>query len=107
MAQTCIPNYNVMGLAKASLEANVRHMANAMVPEGVRVNAISAVQSVPWRPPESRFPENAGTLRSGYPIRRTVTIEDVGLCGIPCALTFPQESPVKWFTLTAASTSLQ
>lgn len=41
-AERAIPNYNVMGLAKASLEANVRYMANAMGPEGVRVNAISA-----------------------------------------------------------------
>lgn len=40
-AERAIPNYNVMGLAKAS-EANVRYMANAMGPEGVRVNAISA-----------------------------------------------------------------
>lgn len=45
-AERAIPNYNVMGPAKASLEANVRYMANAMGPEGVRVNAISAGQSV-------------------------------------------------------------
>ncbi len=37
-----VPNYNVMGMAKASLEANVRYMAVAMGPEGMRVNAISA-----------------------------------------------------------------
>ena len=41
-AERAIPNYNVMGLAKASLEANVRFMANAMGKEGIRVNAISA-----------------------------------------------------------------
>lgn len=50
-AERAIPNYNVMGLAKASLEANVRYMANAMGPEGVRVNAISAGQSARWRRP--------------------------------------------------------
>ena len=37
-----LPNYNVMGLAKASLEANVRYMAASLGPEGTRVNAISA-----------------------------------------------------------------
>ncbi len=37
-----MPNYNVMGLAKASLEANVRYMAANLGPEGIRVNAISA-----------------------------------------------------------------
>ena len=36
-----LPNYNVMGLAKASLEANVRYMAASLGPEGTRVNAIS------------------------------------------------------------------
>ncbi len=53
-AERAIPNYNVMGLAKASLEANVRYMANAMGPEGVRVNAISAGPIVLWRPPVSK-----------------------------------------------------
>ena len=37
-----LPNYNVMGLAKASLEANTRFLAAAMGPDGIRVNAISA-----------------------------------------------------------------
>ena len=37
-----VPNYNVMGLAKASLEANVRYMARSLGPRGIRVNAISA-----------------------------------------------------------------
>jgi enoyl-[acyl-carrier protein] reductase I len=41
-AERAIPNYNVMGLAKASLEANVRYMATALGREGIRVNAISA-----------------------------------------------------------------
>jgi len=41
-AARAIPNYNVMGVAKASLEANVRYMAAALGPEGTRVNAISA-----------------------------------------------------------------
>ncbi len=41
-AERAIPNYNVMGLAKASLEANVRYLAQALGPEGTRVNAVSA-----------------------------------------------------------------
>ncbi len=41
-AERCVPNYNVMGLAKASLEANVRYLAQALGHEGIRVNGISA-----------------------------------------------------------------
>lgn len=41
-ADRAVPNYNVMGLAKASLEANVRYLAASLGPEGIRVNAISA-----------------------------------------------------------------
>jgi enoyl-[acyl-carrier protein] reductase I len=41
-AVRALPGYNVMGLAKASLEANVRYMAQSLGPEGIRVNAISA-----------------------------------------------------------------
>ncbi len=41
-AVRAIPNYNAMGLAKASLEATVRYMAQALGPEGIRVNAVSA-----------------------------------------------------------------
>ena len=37
-----VPNYNVMGLAKASLEANVRYLAACLGPEGIRVNGLSA-----------------------------------------------------------------
>jgi enoyl-[acyl-carrier protein] reductase I len=41
-AERYIPSYNVMGLAKASLEANVRYLANSLGPKGIRINAISA-----------------------------------------------------------------
>ncbi len=41
-AEKAVPNYNVMGLAKASLEANVRYLANSLGPKGIRVNGISA-----------------------------------------------------------------
>lgn len=78
-AERAIPNYNVMGLAKASLEANVRYMANAMGPDGVRVNAISAG---PIRTLASSgikdFKRMLKYCESVTPIRRTVTTEDVG-----------------------------
>ena len=49
-ALRAIPNYNVMGIAKASLEANVRYMAAAMGAEkGIRVNAVSAGAIKPWQ----------------------------------------------------------
>ncbi|MFU8798202.1 MAG: enoyl-ACP reductase, partial [Gammaproteobacteria bacterium] len=41
-AERAVPAYNVMGVAKASLEANVRYLANSLGPKGIRVNAISA-----------------------------------------------------------------
>ncbi|CAJ0991764.1 enoyl-ACP reductase FabI [Pantoea sp. Nvir] len=78
-AERAIPNYNVMGLAKASLEANVRYMANSMGPEGVRVNAISAG---PIRTLAASGIKNFRRMlahsEAVTPIRRTVTIDDVG-----------------------------
>lgn len=78
-AERAIPNYNVMGLAKASLEANTRYMANAMGPQGVRVNAISAG---PIRTLAASGIKNFKKMLSYYesvtPIRRVVTIEDIG-----------------------------
>src|SRR5437773_604511 len=74
-----IPGYNVMGLAKASLEANVRFLAADLGPQGVRVNAISAgpiktlaAAGIPgFRKMLSRVAEVA-------PLRRNVTLEDGG-----------------------------
>ncbi|AIN47213.1 enoyl-ACP reductase FabI [Candidatus Palibaumannia cicadellinicola] len=78
-AERAIPNYNVMGLAKASLEANTRYMANAMGPQGVRVNAISAG---PIRTLAASGIRNFKKMLSYYesvtPIRRLVTIKDIG-----------------------------
>ena len=68
-AERAIPNYNVMGLAKASLEANVRYMANAMGPEGIRTLAASGIKN---------FRKMLAHCEAVTPIRRTVTIEDVG-----------------------------
>ncbi|SES66710.1 Enoyl-[acyl-carrier-protein] reductase [NADH] [Nitrosomonas marina] len=74
-----MPNYNVMGLAKASLEANVRFMASSLGPKGIRVNAISAG---PIKTLAAAGIGNFGKLL-GYtekvsPLRRNVTIEEVG-----------------------------
>ena len=74
-----MPNYNIMGLAKASLEANVRYMASSLGPEGIRVNAISA------GPIRTLAASGIAGMRdflthveSTSPLRRNVTIEEVG-----------------------------
>ncbi|MEZ5458668.1 MAG: enoyl-ACP reductase [Steroidobacteraceae bacterium] len=74
-----IPSYNVMGLAKASLEANVRFLAADLGPQGIRVNGISA------GPIKTLAAAGIGGLRKMLsrvaevaPLRRNVTLEDVG-----------------------------
>jgi enoyl-[acyl-carrier protein] reductase I len=78
-AERLIPNYNVMGLAKASLEANVRYMAGALGPEGIRVNAVSAG---PIRTLAAagiaNFREMLSKGERAAPLRKNVTIEEVG-----------------------------
>jgi enoyl-[acyl-carrier protein] reductase I len=74
-----MPNYNVMGLAKASLETNVRFMASSLGSKGIRVNAISAG---PIKTLAAAGIGNFGKLL-GYtervsPLRRNVTTEEVG-----------------------------
>ncbi len=78
-AERSIPNYNVMGLAKASLEANVRFLAADLGPGGTRVNAISA------GPIKTLAAAGIGGFRKMLshvaevaPLRRNVTLEDVG-----------------------------
>ena len=74
-----IPNYNVMGVAKASLEANVRYLADSMGPEGIRVNGISAG---PIRTLAasgiSGFKSMLDEAEKSVPLRRNVTIDEVG-----------------------------
>jgi enoyl-[acyl-carrier protein] reductase I len=74
-----VPNYNVMGLAKASLEANVRYLAGALGPEGTRVNAISAG---PIRTLAAAgigdFRKMLDHVQSNAPLRKNVTIDEVG-----------------------------
>ncbi|MEN9726458.1 MAG: hypothetical protein RL434_824 [Pseudomonadota bacterium] len=74
-----MPSYNVMGLAKASLEANVRYMAESLGPEGVRVNAISAgpirTLAASGIKDMRKFLDH---VEKNAPLRRNVTIEEVG-----------------------------
>ena len=74
-----VPNYNVMGVAKASLEANMRYLADSLGPEGTRVNAISAG---PIRTLAasgiSGFKGMLSEAEKKNPLRRNVTIEEVG-----------------------------
>jgi len=73
------PNYNVMGIAKAALEASVRYLANDFGPQGIRVNAISAgpIRTLAaagvsgFKTMYRRFSEFA-------PLRQNITIEDIG-----------------------------
>jgi len=74
-----LPNYNVMGLAKASLEANTRFLAAAMGPDGIRVNAISAG---PIKTLAASGVKNFRKMLTSYanraPLRRAVTTLEVG-----------------------------
>jgi enoyl-[acyl-carrier protein] reductase I len=74
-----MPNYNVMGLAKASLEANTRFMAHSLGPQGIRVNAISAG---PIRTLAASgigdFKKLLNYVAESSPLKRNVTIEQVG-----------------------------
>ncbi len=74
-----VPNYNTMGLAKASLEASVRYLAASLGDKGVRVNAISAG---PIRTLAASGIKGFGKIldfvAANSPLRRNVTIDDVG-----------------------------
>ena len=78
-AVRAIPNYNVMGPAKASLEANVRFLAADLGPEGTRVNGISAGPIKTLAAAGiSGFRSILSHVAAKTPLRRTVTTEDVG-----------------------------
>ena len=78
-ATRSIPSYNVMGLAKASLEANVRFLAADLGPQGIRVNAISAgpIKTLAAAG-VSGFRKMLGQVARIAPLRRNVSTEDVG-----------------------------
>ncbi len=74
-----VPNYNVMGLAKASLEANVRYLAGALGPEGIRVNAVSAGPIKTLAAAGiGGFGKILQFVAANAPLRRNVTIDEVG-----------------------------
>ena len=82
-AEKVIPHYNVMGVAKAALEASVKYLANDLGPEGIRVNALSA------GPIKTLAASGIGDFRYilkwnelNSPLRRNVTIDDVGGAGL-------------------------
>jgi len=78
-AEKVVPHYNVMGVAKAALEASTRYLANDLGPENIRVNAISAgpIQTLAARGiGDFNYILKWNQLNS--PLRRNVTIEDVG-----------------------------
>ena len=82
-AERVMPHYNVMGVAKAALEASVRYMAMDLGPKNIRVNAISA------GPIKTLAASGIGDFRYilkwnelNSPLRRNVTIEDVGKSGL-------------------------
>jgi enoyl-[acyl-carrier protein] reductase I len=74
-----IPSYNVMGLAKASLEANVRFLAADLGPQGIRVNGISAgpIKTLAAAG-VAGFRKMLSRVAEASPMRRNVSIEDVG-----------------------------
>lgn len=78
-AERAVPNYNVMGLAKASLEANVRYLANSLGPRGIRVNGISAG---PIRTLAASGISDFRKMLSHHeqitPLRQNTTLEQVG-----------------------------
>jgi len=78
-AERVLQNYNVMGLAKASLEANVRYMATSLGPKGIRVNAISAgpIRTLAAAGIKS-FRAMLDYNQRNTPMRRNVTIDEVG-----------------------------
>ncbi len=78
-AERTMPNYNVMGLAKASLEANVRYMAQTLGPDGIRVNAISAGPIKTLAAAGiADFRKLLDHVEKNAPMRRNVTIDEVG-----------------------------
>ena len=78
-SQRAFPSYNVMGLAKASLEANVRYMAQSLGRHNIRVNAISAgpIKTLAAAGIGS-FSKLLSIAEKTAPLQRNVTIEEVG-----------------------------
>ncbi len=95
-SEKVIPHYNVMGVAKAALDASVKYLANDLGPENIRVNAISA------GPIKTLAASGIGDFRyimqwneMNSPLRRNVTIEDVGGSGLYLLSDLPLALQVK------------
>ena len=82
-AEKVVPRYNVMGVAKAALEASVRYLANDLGPKGIRVNAISAG---PIKTLAARGISGMGDMLKGHadraPLQRNVEVSEVGSAGV-------------------------
>jgi len=78
-SQMVVANYNTMGLAKASLEASVRYLANSVGPKGIRCNGISAgpIKTLAASGIKG-FGKILDFVETNAPLRRNVTIDDVG-----------------------------
>ncbi|MGE4169780.1 MAG: enoyl-ACP reductase [Candidatus Margulisiibacteriota bacterium] len=81
--ERAVPNYNIMGVAKAALEASVRYLAQEMGPDGIRVNALSA------GPVKTLAAKGIGGFdvlmkvnAKRSPLRRNITLEEVGNAGL-------------------------
>jgi enoyl-[acyl-carrier protein] reductase I len=78
-AEKVIPQYNVMGVAKAALEASVRYLAADLGPDGIRVNAISAGPIKTLAAAGiAQFRDMLHQAEQRAPLRRNITLEDVG-----------------------------
>jgi enoyl-[acyl-carrier protein] reductase I len=110
-AERTMPNYNVMGVAKASLEANVRYMAQSLGPKGIRVNAVSAGPIKTLAASGiAGFDKMIAFNDKHAALRRSVTIQEVGnvsafLCsdlasGVTGEITYVDGG----FNITAAAT---
>ena len=88
-----VPGYNVMGVAKASLEMSVRYLAHDLGPDGIRVNAISAgpVNTLAARG-VSGFTKMMDFHEERAPLRRNVTLEEIG--NTACFLVSPHSSGI-------------
>ncbi|NTW99791.1 MAG: SDR family oxidoreductase [Geobacteraceae bacterium] len=77
-AEKVFPNYNVMGVAKSALEAKVKYLAEAVGPEGIRINAISAgpIKTLAAAGVNG-FSQIAGVVQNKAPLRNNITQNDV------------------------------
>ena len=106
-AERTVPNYNVMGLAKASLEACVRYLASDLGPQNIRVNGISAGPIKTLAAAGiGGFGKILKFVEDNAPLRRNVTIDDVGNAAAFLLSDLAAALPAKSLTSTAASAPL-